>query len=356
MAGIVVNFRRNLDNNDTTQESIGLTTSFPNISNSTFSWENPNHTFVGWSTNRSIDPDASEGIYAAGSAYSSSLGTGPFYAIWKLDTKIYKVYTDELTDITDVIREKYGASSLYMYTDDFVFAIDNIPNGIPIEQIAMKSYGNEIVGDATEIYDKAFAYCNSLQSVEFKSCTNIRGYAFRDCYSLCSISFPNCMIVKQCAFQSCYSLQSADFPVCSKVESSAFCSCYSLQTISFPSCNHIDASAFYACSAIQSVDFSLCKSVGAQAFFRCYSLQMVSLPVCSYIGNYAFASCSYLTSLYLMGSSICSLGNRNVFSGTAMSTSYYASAWGSIYVPSSLVSSYKAALNWSIYKNRIAGI
>jgi hypothetical protein len=49
-----------------------------------------------------------------------------------------------------------------------------------------------------------------------------------------------------------------------------------------------------------------------------------------------------------MGSSLCSLANSMAFENTGIWSNK-----GSIYVPSSLVASYKAATNWVFFSNRI---
>ena len=50
------------------------------------------------------------------------------------------------------------------------------------------------------------------------------------------------------------------------------------------------------------------------------------------------------------------LQNANVFTNTPMSNNTYLGRYGSIYVPSQMVSSYKAANNWSIYSDRITAL
>jgi hypothetical protein len=49
-----------------------------------------------------------------------------------------------------------------------------------------------------------------------------------------------------------------------------------------------------------------------------------------------------------MASSVCTLAHSNAFSRTGITSSK-----GSIYVPSSLVASYKSKTNWTYFSNRI---
>lgn len=59
-----------------------------------------------------------------------------------------------------------------------------------------------------------------------------------------------------------------------------------------------------------------------------------------------------------MSTSVVSLGNINAFSSTPISgyTSSTGGVYGSIYVPASLLASYKAATNWVNYSDRIVGV
>ena len=72
--------------------------------------------------------------------------------------------------------------------------------------------------------------------------------------------------------------------------------------------------------------------------------------MCTSIGSYAFRNCNKLTSIYLLASSVCTLYNSSVFYIAGIT-----STQGSIFVPSSLVTSYKTATNWTYFSNRIFG-
>ena len=116
-------------------------------------------------------------------------------------------------------------------------------------------------------------------------------------------------------------------------------------------------SAFYYCTNLTNINFPNCTSIGSYAFQYCSSLVSVSLPKCVNIYNYAFRSCRYLISLYLLGSSIVSLGGASVFNSTPISTySTSAGRYGSIFVPSSLYASYKTATYWSAFSSRFVSV
>ena len=193
----------------------------------------------------------------------------------------------------------------------------------------------------------AFASCSALSIADFPSCTTISASAFYSCVSLTSISFPACTSIGQYAFQRCLPLTTASFPVCISVGGGAFQSCSALTSVNFSSCTSIGSYAFQGCSALTSVNFPACTIIGGFVFYSCYSLTTASFPACTVIDTSAFYRCYNLLSLYLLGSSLCSLGGTGAFTSTPIGgyTTSTGGVYGSIYVPSSLLASYKTATN-----------
>lgn len=100
-------------------------------------------------------------------------------------------------------------------------------------------------------------------------------------------------------------------------------------------------SAFGSCSALTSVDIPNATSVGAYAFNSCSALRTIDLPNATSIGEYAFYSCFNLKTIYLRSKTMCTCtGDPNIASSTT------------IYVPESLVDSYKTATYWSRYASK----
>ena len=112
---------------------------------------------------------------------------------------------------------------------------------------------------------------------------------------------------------------------------------------------------FQGCSSLTTVSFPARTSIGDYAFQGCSSLTTVSFPACTRIGYSAFYQCYRLVSLYITASSVCYLVASSAFKSTPIAgfTSYTGGAYGSIFVPASLVDAYKSAARWSYFADRI---
>ena len=118
--------------------------------------------------------------------------------------------------------------------------------------------------------------------------------------------------------------------------------------MSLPKCSYINTWAFQMCYSLNQVSLPVCSFISDRAFADCSSLSQISLPVCSFIGYNVFDGCSSLSIITIGYSSICSLNNIYAFNNTQITSST-----GSIYVPTSLVDSYKSATNWSYFSTQI---
>ena len=209
----------------------------------------------------------------------------------------------------------------------------------------------------TSIGNDAFRNCSKLTTISFPACTTIGDDAFSACSKLANVSFPVCTSIGNYAFSECSKLTTISFPACTTIGYTAFARCYSLTTVNFPVCTSIRDDAFAYCSSLTTISFPACTTIGDDAFAYCSSLTTVNFPVCTSIGRSAFQKCYNLTSLYLTGSTICTLSNSNAFSSTPIG-GYSASAgkFGTIYVPASLLTAYQTATNWTYFSSRFSAI
>ena len=166
----------------------------------------------------------------------------------------------------------------------------------------------------------------SLTTYENSNITTLRQFAFANYTNLVSVSFPALTSFGQRAFAQCGNLESVSFPSLTATANYTFPECQKLITIpkeSFP-------------SLITLADFT---------FQNCQHLEFADFPVLTEIKGNAFSRCFLLETLVLRSTTLCSLVNITAFDTTPFRGRD--SKVGKLYVPASLVDTYKAASNWS---------
>ena len=126
----------------------------------------------------------------------------------------------------------------------------------------------------------------------------------------------------------------------------------SITEISNSRVTKVGSYALALCTNLTTANIPAATSIGDGAFNDCTNLTTANLPAATTIGNYAFNKCAKLTTLILReANAVCTMSNISALSFTPI-----ASGTGYIYVPASLVDSYKAAKNWSKYADQIRAI
>ena len=217
------------------------------------------------------------------------------------------------------------------------------------------------------IRPNAFSFCSSLVTINCPACIEIGGTipngvyspngAFNNCSNLTTVSFPACKIIGHGAFYKCSSLTTVPFPACTTIGNNAFYNCSNIISISFPVCMTIGSYAFVSCSRLTMASFPACSIIGSSAFYFCKGLTTASLPACTTIGNNAFQYCYNLSRVILEASSVCLLRSSLAFSSTPFTGySSYFSSTPHIYVPSSLITAYQSATNWTYFSSYFSAI
>lgn len=202
----------------------------------------------------------------------------------------------------------------------------------------------------------AYVFSNAkVTEITLPNALNVGNYAFISCSLLQKVAMDKVMMLGQSAFCSCGLLSDVSFPVLTSIGNSCFAYGSSLSTINLPSLTSLAAGAFMRCSSLANVSVPRLKSVGNQAFLGCISLSTLTLPSASSLGSSAFAQCSNLASLYLQSTNVCAIGSTT-FNSTPMVNSTYLGDFGSVFVPSSLLATYKSATNWASISARIVGV
>lgn len=201
-----------------------------------------------------------------------------------------------------------------------------------------------LANSLANIGNSTFYGCTSLVSVQMPALYTVGNYTFYNCTSLTSIDLVGAQSIGNYAFYNCTSLTSINFATVQSVGNYAFYNCTSLNSLN--TLGAVGDYAFYGCSSLACATVSLVTSVGSGSFKGCTSLVFLTFYKCTSIGSNSFNGCTSLKLINLADSStVSSLSNAD-----AIPSNCY------IQVPSSLLSSYKSATNWSSIASRIVAI
>ena len=213
------------------------------------------------------------------------------------------------------------------------------PAPAPFKMISSTSQtlteANANYGDVTFVYDSTFYHNTNLRNVSLPKCRLLGMNAFFWCTGLTSVYLPELLSTDGGYVFASAGLKTANLPKMISNAGGDFIDCVDLETVSMP----------------------LCEYVGVWEFRGCTNLKTLSFPKAKYLDSGAFEGCKKLESVYLMGSSMVSIASPGLFFDTPMQYSSYLGHFGSIYVPASLLATYKADSYWSEwYSNRFVGI
>ena len=310
----------------------------------------------------------------------------------------YIVSEEDLTNLSELLRNNFFISSSKLtWPNDYTDVLENIEhryieNGLifdsnytnseitelPTFALAFRSHIVSInLPNCSIISNMAFFKMNSLATISIPKCQTLGPTCFMD-GNLLSIHLPLCVSIGHHCFCNCNKLSYASLPkcqnlgvraftetalssiylpLCNKIETYTFSGCSLLTSVSLPKCSQIDVYGFLNCSQLTNVSLPLCETIASGGFCYCNSLSTLTLPKCSQIEDYTFYGCYNLVSLYLLSTSVVHLLGTNVFFSTPIAGySTSAGKLGTIYVPTSLVTSYQNATNWAAFSDKIVGI
>lgn len=184
---------------------------------------------------------------------------------------------------------------------------------------------------------------------------------FTSCSNLTTISdsdFPSGVTIGISAFMACRGLTDVSLSGVTTMSSYAFYGCTSLVNVSLPNSYGGTASGFHGCKALSQISLPRATTIGTNEFYGCENLTTAHFPVASRIGSSAFVNCFNLVSLYLGHPSMVSLWSSAsyIFKSTPIGGySGSAGVFGTVYVPESLVTTYKNNASWKSISERIVG-
>lgn len=289
-------------------------------------------------------------------AISSSYGynAGTIRKTADKENNIANFTADDATPIDGLIKD--GWAGIYCYAPGgsvdsyFYFSDYNNPESsivrmnTKIENLLILGYYKEdsngkLVAVAENNIAIYWPSTSGIVKYQNKYATAVETYGFNSCTGLVTADIPNATSVGEDAFYNCYALESVDLHNATTIGRSAFYSCKVLKNIDLPNAITIGNGAFHNCYALESVNISSATSIGESAFQNCNVLETIDLPNVTRIQGSAFSGCD-MKNIYLRSKTICILsGGLGFRSDSSLH----------IYVPESLLNSYKTAGHWSDY-------
>ena len=295
--------------------------------------------------------------------------SGPY--VINPSTSSITLSVNDLAMMSDLTIEAFPESSLISKTitsNGVYSALSDDADGYSEVTVSVETYEfykSLYYNELTELIDNEFSFVKAgmcfnnsvLTIVDLPNVYDSIGTsAFAKCVNLSLVKIDNATYIAVSAFAECSTLESVRFDNASAIGATAFRVCTSLKSAYFSSVSTIGTQAFDGCTYLSDVYLENCSSIGNYAFRSDYYLSVISLPKCTYIGSSAFYACRRLISLYLMGSTICSLGASAFVYSPISTSSSYAGRYGSIFVPASLYSDYIVATRWSAYADRFVSV
>lgn len=241
------------------------------------------------------------------------------------------VSASKIRAIADAVRSKTSTTD-GLTLDEMPVAIESIKAGLSLSEVA------------EAVANKTLTECSS------ENITKVGDYAFYDIRTLKVLNIPNVESIGASAFMRCTGISAIDLPKCKVIGSSAFSACNGIKTINLPVLEAVQAGTFGSCTGATEINCPMVKSIANQGFYYASNLHTFDFLQLTSIATHSFNK-TKATTVIIRTPSVCTLANTNGFLNTPI-----AKGTGYVYVPKSLVDSYKSATNWATYANQIRAI
>ena len=258
----------------------------------------------------------------------------------------YLTTDTDLTAVANAIRTKGGTSAQLTFPQGFVDAIAAIQTGGggDVDFFDYTWPSGSVSTQNTRIYLYALYYRSGVTAISAPNATNVGEYAFSECSALTSANLPSATSIPNSLFRGCRSLTDVTAPLATSLSANGFMACASLRTLALPSLTS---------SSGQGV-FDGATSLTVCVFGKHGVTSSVSTEfACTWN---VFRGCSNITALDFgmkttwNGTTQLPSGVDIVLRSTTISTlsnASYIPTNSTIYVPSSMLSTYGSATNWS---------
>lgn len=216
--------------------------------------------------------------------------------------------------------------------------------------------GKDVVYNGSDNIGKCKFANTELRSFVATSTTRLEEYAFDNCSKLVSFEAPNVTSVGQVCFRSNVALISLNLKSLKSAEQSAFVNCRILENADFQSLESLGFATFAGCKALKRLKFPKIKSIGTAVFINCNALEIIEFSeqgnsnVITF-GSSTFTGCTSLKALVLRNGVVNTLGGTSDYLSPTIED-----RTGFIYVPRTLLETYKTATNWSVYAEQFRAL
>ncbi len=230
----------------------------------------------------------------------------------------------------------------------YVGGVDNLEKRVDNNSGATPyAYDNSNI---TKLLPYAFYSDKNITYFKCNSVTEIDKYAFYECSNLTYVEMNNVNMVSGNSgyiFNKATNLATLKLNSLTSINGPNNFSNTGLTSIYLPALTTMDTNgtaSFMDCTSLANVDFPVFTGpIKSNTFRRCSSLITANINKPTLIDGYAFADCTSLTDITISKTSVAILSNVTAFNNLTGPIN--------IHVPSSTISSYQTASNWSILYN-----
>ena len=209
----------------------------------------------------------------------------------------------------------------------------------------------ETLPDASTGSDQTFIQLYNTQVLSNDDITSVPNDLCRNWYFLKGLNLPNVVFAGTYICYGCTNLEEVSMPNCEEIGVYGFYNNTSLKGIDFPKLKSVLGNVFRQCTSATYINLPECTSLAENAFQKDALIEKMDFPKLTSIAATAFDQCSTLVTVILRAGQVCTLANVSAFNNTPIKN-----GTGYVYVPSTLVDSYKSASNWSTYAAQIRAI
>lgn len=258
----------------------------------------------------------------------------------------------DLTSVANAIRAKTCGTVDLQFPDGFVSEIGSISGGggISVDDFAdLSEPSGNVTINGTQIGIHALRNRTAMTGISGPNVTSIGEYALYYDSGLVSVDFPSLRTVGKGAFGYCSGLVTVSLPNLTDGGETMFNYCTNLVSVNLPKLEYIGNSGnytFLGCSKLEGIVLpSFTGTLGNGIFRTCNALEYIDVYSPSKLNSPDnFGASTRLDTIIVRGNRVMALSAIACMANTCFGDG---KSGGTLYVPSSMISSYQSASNWS---------